>query len=184
MSFPIIDRTYKGQIIKISETGNPMVQKDAWDYPVVILSTDTDEFSEGEEIEFVVKQEMENHYQAQLPGRQSTLSSPTFNRIYRGEIFENTVNGNPIIRHADWDMSVVIITEDSEIFSKGDTVEFVVKKEVGQRYQALLSHKAPVVKPHYRSKPVIPIHHDGKDNQSVGDTRSDKHAMRSVDDRD
>lgn len=160
-----------------------MVQKDDWDEPAVVLTPDDDEYSAGDEIDFVVKQELKDHYQAQLPEAESDLSSPTFHRIYRGEVFENSSSGNPIIRHAGWDMSVVIITEDSVTFSKGDKVKFVVKQEAGRRYQALLSHKAPAVKPHYNSRAVIPIHHDGKDNQSVGDTRSERHTTKDVDDR-
>lgn len=111
------------------------------------------------------------------------MSSPTFNRVYQGEVSETSISGNPIIRYEEWEMSVVVITEEKETFSEGDSIKFVVKQQEGQRYQALLSHKAPVVKPNYRSKAVIPIHHDGKDNQSVGDTRSEKHATRSVDER-
>lgn len=161
-----------------------MVQKDDWVNPVVILTNDDSNYSEGDQIQFVVKQKLDTHYQGRLPSSEPTLSSPTFHRIYRGEVFETSSSGNPIIRHADWDKSVVIITEDSETFSAGNNVKFVVKKEVGQRYQALLSHKAPAVKPHYGSRAVIPIHHDGKDNQSVGDTRSEKHALRPVKDRE
>jgi len=183
VSSPTIGHTYKGKVVHISGTGNPMVQKDDWDEPVVVITPGND-FSVGDQIEFVVKQEMKRHYQAQLADRESELSSPTFHRIYRGEVCDVSTRGNPIVRHSDWDMSVVIITEDSETFSEGDQVKFVVKKEVGKRYQALLSHKAPAVKPHYGSKAVIPIHHDGKDNQSVGDTRSERHATKSMDERD
>lgn len=179
---PTVGCSYNGEVTGISGTGNPMVQQSDWVYPVVVLATG-DNFSIGDDIEFVVKQELKSHYQAQLPENESELSSPTFHRIYRGEVSENSSQDNPIIRHSDWDKSVVIITEDSETFSRGDQVKFVVKKEVGQRYQALLSHKAPAVKPHYGSKAVIPIHHDGKDNQSVGDTRSESHATKSIDKR-
>jgi hypothetical protein len=168
--------------VGVSGTGNPLVQKSDWDYPVVIL-TPGDDFSVGDQIEFVVKQELKRHYQAQLPENEPDLSSPTFHRIYRGEVSENSNNGNPIVRHSDWDKSVVIITEDSVTFSRGDQVKFVVKKEIAKRYQALLSHKAPAVKPHYGSRAVIPIHHDGKDNQSVGDTRSESHATKSIEER-
>lgn len=163
-----------------------MIQKDNWDDPVVVL-TQGDQFSVGDQIGFVIKQELKWHYQAHPSDTDSEsepeLSSPTFHRIYRGEVSENSTDGDPIIRHSDWDKSVVVITEDSETFSCGDQVEFVVKKEIGQRYQALLSHKAPAVKPHYGSEAVIPIHHDGKDNQSVGDTRSESHATKPIDDR-
>ena len=183
MPSPTIGQTYTSKIVNISGTGKPMVQKKDWDDPVIVLSSHTDDFSIGDQIEFIVKQKLENHYQARLPDRQSSVSSPTFNRIYRGEIFENTTEENPVIQHANWDLPVVIITEESNTFSKGDTVQFVVKKRAGKEYQALLSHKAPAVKPHYGSKPVIPIHHDGKDNESVGDTRPDEHATKPVDER-
>lgn len=182
MSGPKLNQTYKGEVVGISRTGNPMVQKGDWNEPVVVV-TQGDDFSEGDKIKFVVKQELENHFQALLSDRESDLSSPTFRRIYSGEVSENTNSGNPIIRHSNWDKSVVIITEDSKTFSKGVRVKFVVLEEVGQRYQALLSEKAPVLKPQYNSRAVIPIHHDGKDNQSVGDTRSETHATKSVDER-
>ncbi|WP_148661814.1 hypothetical protein [Halodesulfurarchaeum formicicum] len=183
MSGPKIDQTYSGKVVGISGTGNPMVQKSEWHEPVIVIAPDSD-YSDGDRINFVVKQEMENHYQALLPERESELSSPTFHRIYRGEVSDITNSGNPIVRHSNWDKSVVVITDDSNSFSKGDQVKFVVKKEVGQRYQALLSHKAPAVKPNYGSKAVIPIHHDGKDNQSIGDTRSETHATKPVDEWD
>jgi len=111
------------------------------------------------------------------------VSSPTFHRVYKGNISEVSQSGNPIIYNDDWDEMVVIVTNDEDEFSKGETVKFVVKQKRGEHYQALLSHQAPVTKPKYRSKAVIPIHHDGKHNQSVGDTRSESHAMRSIDDR-
>ncbi|MUV90233.1 hypothetical protein GJ629_10310 [Halapricum sp. CBA1109] len=183
METPTVGNSYTGKVVGISSTSNPMVQKSEWAYPAVVVTGDED-FSVGDHIEFIVRQELESHYQAQLADREKELSSPTFNRIYRGEVSEISTDGNPLIRHSDWDKSVVVITEDSETFTRGDTVEFVIKKEVGKRYQALLSHKAPAVKPQYGSRAVIPIHHDGKDNQSVGDTRSEKHATKSIEERD
>ena len=183
MKSPTVGRSYNGEVTGISGTGNPMVQQSDWVYPVVVLTAGAD-FSVGDQIEFVVKQELKSHYQALLPNDEPELSSPTFHRIYRGEVSENTNENNPIIRHSGCEETVVVISEDSETFTRGDQVKFVVKKEVGQRYQALLSHKAPAVKPHYGSRAVIPIHHDGKDNQSVGDTRSERHATKSIDKRD
>lgn len=183
MSDPQINQTYSGRVVGISGTGNPMVQKSGWLEPVVVITAGNN-YSQGDKIKFVVKQELENHYQALPPERESNLSSPTFHRIYRGEVSTISRSGNPIIRHSNWDKSVVVITEESESFSEGDRVKFVVKREVKRMYQALLSHKAPAVKPQYGSKPVIPIHHDGKDNQSVGDTRSEEHATKPVEDRE
>lgn len=186
--------SYEGEVVEISRSGNPVVKKDDWDDRVVILTDD--DLSPGDQVKFFVNNELKTHYQAQLANSKSNSSNqvqspddgpdrsaPTFHRIYRGRVSENTENGNPIVRNSDWDKSVVIITEDSETFSSGDQAKFVVKREVGERYQALLSHKAPTVKPHYQSAAVIPIHHDGKDNQSVGDTRSEKHATKSLDER-
>lgn len=183
MENPTVGDSYTGEVVGVSSTGNPMVQRSKWVYPVVVITGDED-FSEGDQIEFTVTQELESHYQAQLADRETERSSPTFDRIYRGEVSEISTDGDPIIRHSDWDKSVIVITEDSETFSGGDKVEFVVKEEVGKRYQALLRHKAPAVKPQYGSRAIIPIHHDGKDNQSVGDTRSEKHATKSIEERD
>lgn len=111
------------------------------------------------------------------------MSSPTFHRVYKGNVSEVSQLGDPIIHNDDWDKDIYIMTKEGDTFSEGDTVKFVVKRAEGKNYQALLSHQAPVTKPNYRSKAVIPIHHDGKHNQSVGDTRSKTHATRSVEDR-
>lgn len=107
-------------------------------------------------------------------------------KITKGKVIEWRVSdisnsGNPICRCGSWDRDVVVITDEE--FEKGEMIEFVVKKDHGDHYQALLKEEAPVSKPNYRSRPNIPIHHDGKHGQSVGDTRSESHAMRSVDDR-
>jgi hypothetical protein len=182
MPSPDVGEKHHAKVENISRTGHPMAQKDDWDEPVVIL-TPAEDYSVGDQIKFIIKQELKDHYQAKLPDSESDLTSPTFNRIYRGEVSGTMNGGNPVIRHSDWDKHVEIITEDSVTVPEGDQVKFVVKKDIGDRYQALLSHKAPAVKPHYGSRAVIPIHHDGKDNQSVGDTRSERHATKSVDER-
>lgn len=111
------------------------------------------------------------------------MSEPDFGTTYERRISDTSGSGNPIVVDDEWDEKVVVITDDDENLSKGEKIEFVVKRKQGGHYQALLSHQAPVTKPKYYSKPNIPIHHDGKHNQSVGDTRSENHAFRSIDDR-
>lgn len=92
-------------------------------------------------------------------------------------------SGNPICRSGSWEHDVVVITNDEDTFETGETIEFVIKKKEGGHYQALLKEECNVSNPNYNSSPNIPIHHDGKHGESVGDTRSEGHAMKSVDER-
>lgn len=92
-------------------------------------------------------------------------------------------SGNPICRNGSWEADVVIITRDDATYETGEKIEFVIKKKEGGHYQALLKEESPVSKPNYGSTPNIPIHHDGKHGQSVGDTRSEGHAMKDPKDR-
>jgi hypothetical protein len=111
------------------------------------------------------------------------VSAPKFDTAYVRKVSDTSGSGNPIIADPKWDKKVVVITDDRSKFSKGVTIKFVVKREIGDHYQALLNHQAPVTKPKYYSKPNIPIHHDGKDNQSVTDTRSETHAFKPINKR-
>lgn len=112
------------------------------------------------------------------------MSEPSIDSTYERRVNDFSNAGNPKITDDEWDAQVIVIIDNDDTdISKGDKIKFVVKRNEGGHYQALLKHQAPVSKPNYKSKPNIPIHHDGKHNQSVGDTRSESHAMRSVDDR-
>lgn len=51
MSAPSIGCTYTGEIYNISHTGNPLVQKDYWADPVVVLTDDGSNYSEGDQFE-------------------------------------------------------------------------------------------------------------------------------------
>jgi hypothetical protein len=110
------------------------------------------------------------------------VSTPSFDTVLKREVVKESNSGNPIIIDSDWDKRVVVIVEGEDI-STGDEIKFVVKKEHNDHYQALLKGQSSISKPDYDSKPNIPLHHDGKHNQSVGDTRSEGHALRSPDDR-
>ena len=111
------------------------------------------------------------------------MSEPSLNTTYERRVDEFSKAGNPKITDDEWDAQVIVIIDDDTNISKGEEIEFVVKQNEGGHYQALLKHQAPVSKPDYNSGPDIPIHHDGKHNESVGDTRSESHAFKSVDDR-
>lgn len=41
-----------------------MVQKEEWSNPVVVLTRDSDNYSSGDQIKFVVKQEFDRQFQA------------------------------------------------------------------------------------------------------------------------
>jgi len=111
------------------------------------------------------------------------VPSPKFNTPYIKKVSKTSCSGNPIVIDPKWDKKVVVITDNKTKISKGETIKFVIKREMNDHYQALLNHQAPVMKPRYYSKPNIPIHHDGKYNQSVTDTRSESHAFRPIDKR-
>lgn len=111
------------------------------------------------------------------------VSEPTIGSKYKRKVSGFSNSGNLKITDDEWESQVIVITDSDTDIDKGESVEFVVKQNDGGHYQALLSHQAPVLKPNYKSSANIPIHHDGKHNQSVGDTRSESHAFRSVDDR-
>lgn len=111
------------------------------------------------------------------------MSEPSLGATYERRVDEFSNAGNPKITDDEWDAQVIVIIDDDTNISKGEEIEFVVKRNEGGHYQALLKRQAPVSKPDYNSRANIPIHHDGKHNQSVGDTRSESHAFRSVDDR-
>lgn len=103
--------------------------------------------------------------------------------VVRWEVSDFSNSGNPICRNKSWDRDVIVITDGKTDIEEGDRIEFVIKKTKGEHYQALLKDNSSVSKPNYDSAPNIPLHHDGKHGQSVGDTRSEKHAMKSLDDR-
>lgn len=104
-------------------------------------------------------------------------------RVIEWIVFDISRSGNPICRCGSWDRDVVVITDDDSKFKQFDKIEFVIVREMGDHYQALLKGQAPIAKPNYRSPPTIPIHHDGKYGESVGNTRPESHAMNSLDDR-
>lgn len=108
------------------------------------------------------------------------MVEPEFKKVFKRSVSHISRSGNPIVIDDEWDKKVVVFTDDDTDISEGDDIKFVIHKHGSDHYQALLSHQSPVKSTNYRSKPNIPIHHDG---QSAGKTRSESHAFRSVDDR-
>lgn len=93
-------------------------------------------------------------------------------------------SGNPICRNKSWDRDVVVLVDDDTELEQGETIDFVIMRTKGDHYRALLKDGSLISKPDYASGTSIPLHHDGKHGESVGDTRSESHASRSIDDRD
>ena len=94
--------------------------------------------------------------------------------------------GNPIVKKTEWDKKIVVVTDSAEQFGKGDTIKFTVQSDNGDHYQCsrVGEGKSTVRKPNYSGSPNVPIHHDGKHGESVGDTRDEKETSSSPDERE
>ena len=105
---------------------------------------------------------------------------------YIGTIDDFSSSGNPIVHKEDWDKKIVVVTDNDKQFDKGDTIKFTVQNEHGDHYQCsrVGEGKSTVRKPNYSSPPNVPIHHDGKHGESVGDTRDEKETISSPKDRE
>lgn len=111
------------------------------------------------------------------------MTKPSMNETYERVVDRLSNAGNPIVSESNWDHDVVVIVNKKTDIREGQKIKFIVKRDNGDHYQALLTEEAPVSKPTYYSPPNIPIHHDGKHGESVGDTRSKSHAFKPLKDR-
>jgi hypothetical protein len=104
---------------------------------------------------------------------------------YAGHIVDFSNSGNPVVKNPIGSKRVVVVVENSKSISRGDKIKFRVKREHGDHYQAsrVGDGRSKVSKPDYSSPPNIPIHHDGKYGESVGDTRPQSEANASIEDR-
>lgn len=105
---------------------------------------------------------------------------------YRGVVDGFSGSGNPVVRKEGWEKRAVIVTDDSEDITVGDEITFTVQADHSDHYQAtpVGEGKANVSKPNYSSSPNIPIHHDGKHGESVGETRDKRETYKSPDERE
>jgi hypothetical protein len=114
------------------------------------------------------------------------MADPSKREQHTGNVCGFSSSGNPVVKKRNWDKRAVIVTSDSDEFSKGDSVKFTIQKEHSDHYQSSLIGEggATVSKPNYSSSPNISIHHDGKYGESVGDTRSEKETNASPSERE
>jgi hypothetical protein len=110
------------------------------------------------------------------------MSKVDMDSKYIGQVSGFSGSGNPVIDSKEIDKKIVVFADDEEI-NKGDTVECVIQKELGDHYQALRSSDSPIMKPERSGQANIPIHHDGKHGESVGDTRKKHHSMKPLEER-
>ncbi len=105
---------------------------------------------------------------------------------HSGSVTGFTNSGNPVVTKKKWDKRVVVVTGDTEEISVGTRLQFSISCEHSDHYQAAAAGegKSVVSKPDYSGSPNIPIHHDGKHGESVGDTRSKKKTFKSPDERE
>jgi hypothetical protein len=66
----------------------------------------------------------------------------------------------------------------------GDAVEFVITGHTGEYYSAVPAGDKRIEKIEYNSSPNIPLHHDGKHGQTIGETRRERHSITSPQSRD
>ena len=102
---------------------------------------------------------------------------------YIGSVSGFSGSNNPIVNDNDIDKKIVVIIDDSDI-EKGELVDCIIQKEHGDHYQALQTSDAPVTKPDRSGEPNVPIHHDGEHGESVGDTRSEYHSHKPLEERE
>ena len=104
---------------------------------------------------------------------------PKMGKRYEASVDGFSNSGNPVIKPGMGAKRTVVMTPDNKEIELGDRVSFTIQKEFSNHYQANLNRHRSVTSG-YNSPPNIPIHHDG---QSVGSTRSESDASKSVEDR-
>jgi hypothetical protein len=105
---------------------------------------------------------------------------------YSGTVQSYSSSNNLVLKNPKWDKRVVVVIDDDTDLSKGDSATFTIQAEHPDHYQAALvgQGKAKVSKPDYSSSPNVPVHHDGKYGESVGDTRPEKKSFQSIKERE
>ncbi|MDL0137666.1 hypothetical protein PNP85_13960 [Halobacterium salinarum] len=104
---------------------------------------------------------------------------PEMGKRYEGSVDDFSNAGNPIIKPGMGAKRTVVMDRDNREIEIGDRISFTIEEENYDHYKAeLLGHRS--VTSGYDTPPNIPIHHDG---QSVGSTRSESDASKSVEDR-
>lgn len=104
---------------------------------------------------------------------------PKMGKRYEGSVDDFSNSGNPIVKPGMGEKRTVVIDNSDDKIEIGDRIAFTIKKEYNDHYQAELNEHRSITAG-YNSSPNIPIHHDG---QSVGSTRSEADASKSVENR-
>ena len=108
------------------------------------------------------------------------MSGPSIDNEYDGSVSDFSNSGNPVVEPGMGAKKTVVMAPEDHEIEVGDRVAFVITYEYESHYEAdLLRHRS--VTSGYETPPNIPIHHDG---QSVGSTRSEGEASKSVEDRE
>ena len=111
-----------------------------------------------------------------LPHTLRIMAGHIERKQHSGAVSGFSGSGNPVVKKQNWDKRIVVVVEDNDEISKGDTIKFTVQKDHSDHYQAARvgEGSAKVSKPNYSSSSNIPLRHDGKYGQSVGETRREK----------
>lgn len=114
------------------------------------------------------------------------MGSPSKRKQHSGTVCGFSGSGNPIVKKSEWDMRVVVVIKDADSAKKGDTIRFTIQAEHHDHYEAALvgQGKSNISKPDYSSSANIPIHHDGKHGESVGDTRNRRETFETPEERE
>lgn len=108
------------------------------------------------------------------------MSGPEIDKRYEGAVDDFSNSGNPVVNPGMGAKRTVVLAPDEHNIDVGDRIEFIIRYEYESYYEAELQrHRS--VRSGYSSPPNIPIHHDG---QSVGSTRSEREASKSLEDRE
>lgn len=113
------------------------------------------------------------------------MTEPSLREQHTGTVADFSNSGNPVVKKPQWDKRAVVMVSDDASLSRGDRIRLTLQREHSDHYQGsrVGDGGATVSKPSYNSTPDIPIHHDGKYGESVGDTRPRKAATQSIEDR-
>ena len=103
---------------------------------------------------------------------------------YEGRVIRFSQSDNLVVREYSTDVEVVILIDEVKNVEKGDTVEFRITQTGGDHHVATPTGDKRIKKPEYTSSPNIPLHHDGKHGQSIGETRPDSFSFHSPSDYD
>lgn len=98
---------------------------------------------------------------------------------YKGKVIRFSQSNNLVVREYSSNEEVVVLVNETHNVEQGDTVEFKITQTGDDHHIAKPNKDRRIEKAEYDSSPNIPLHHDGKHGQSVGDTRPESFSISS-----